>query len=243
MPTIDPDHIVVSSTDDVVQVEGLTQDEVEFALELAHEVKSEQMRARTVLSTHVQKAMLDGLIPLVPHASQRQVQRNADVRRRLLADEGAETFSSLAELRGTTESSARTWITRSRKTRRMFTVEVQGRTLIPSVLLMESGDIDARVSSLCRPLIDAGLDGWELWSWLTSPNGLLSGAIPARVARSNPHRAHRAAVRHAATVREAASSAETRTAEHSGPRHSGEGAAAVDLSTGMAVHDSRSRSH
>lgn len=200
MTATEPGHIHVRSADGVVEVEGLTQSEVEFALELASGVQDEQLRARAALSATVQRAMLSRDVPLVSRASQRQIQRDAEVRRRLLEDEGAETYSSLATLRGTSESSARTWVARARKAQELFTVEVNGRTFIPAVLLTPEGKIDAEVAELCRPLIAAGLGGWQLWSWLTSPNGLLSGEVPARLAHTDMHRAHRAAVRFAAML-------------------------------------------
>ena len=207
MTTADPAHVRVHSTNGVVQVEGLSQSQVEFALELAQDVQDEQLRARAALSAHVQQAMLSHDIPLVPRASQRQIQRNAEVRRRLLEQEGAETYASLAELRGTSESSIRTWVARKRKRKELFTVELQGRTLIPSVLLTDKGRIDPVIAEISRPLLGVGLDGWPLWSWLTSPDGLLSGEVPARVAQTNMSRAHRASERFATTLRESAAGA------------------------------------
>jgi hypothetical protein len=47
-------------------------------------------------------------------------------------------------------------------------------------------------------LIDAGVQSWALWTWLTSPTSLLSGEIPEQLVRSTPQRVLRAARRLAA---------------------------------------------
>jgi len=46
-------------------------------------------------------------------------------------------------------------------------------------------------------LLDSGIDGWPLWTWLTSPTSLLSGQTPETVAKTAPNRAAAAATRFA----------------------------------------------
>jgi len=52
-----------------------------------------------------------------------------------------------------------------------------------------------------QPMLDVlltnGIDGWPLWTWLTSPTSLLSGQTPESVPRRAPHRAMTAATRFA----------------------------------------------
>jgi len=46
-------------------------------------------------------------------------------------------------------------------------------------------------------LLNGGIDGWPLWTWLTSPTSLLSGQTPEAVAKTAPERAMTAATRFA----------------------------------------------
>ena len=46
-------------------------------------------------------------------------------------------------------------------------------------------------------LLNGGIDGWPLWTWLTSPTSFLSGQTPESVARTAPERAMTAATRFA----------------------------------------------
>jgi hypothetical protein len=93
------------------------------------------------------------------------------------------------------------WVSRRREKGELFTVELQGRTLIPSVQLTADGGLDAAIAQLSRTLLEAGLGSWELWTWLTSPTGRLSGDVPAQVVRTNARRANAAAARHADELR------------------------------------------
>lgn len=207
------DEIVVQDAGDHVEVSGLSSQEVAAAIGLFRRVDQKRVSARASVSALVDRAMLDNAIPLVSAASQRQVQRSAELRRHLLEVEGAETYASLAGLRGGRESSARTWVSRPRNSGRIFTVEVQGRTLIPAVQLTATGSESPEILELTRPLQRAGLDGWSLWAWLTSPTGLLSGEVPAQVASTDPGRAHRAAARYAAELHRAHESEHRATAD------------------------------
>lgn len=207
MTTHIPEGVSVQASGDHVEVVGLDKEAVEYALSLAEAVAREQIQARDALSTRVNQVMIDAGVPLVSQATQRQIQRSADLRKRLLDDERGETYASLAERRGGKESSARTWVSRQRKRHELFTVEAQGITVIPTVQLTAEGGVKPAIAPLVRELAEAGLDGWSLWAWLTSPTGLLSGDVPAAVAAHDPARAHRAAKRYAAELRRAQDSA------------------------------------
>lgn len=192
--------IQVRTVDGHVEVSGVDQATVEAALQLQRSVSEARLGARAGIEALTHQALLASAEPLVSLASQRQVQRVAVVRDRLLHEEGYETYESLGTLRGTTASAARTWVARQRGGDRLFTVEVRGRTCIPSVQLLDGGSLDEHVSALVTTLLDAGLDGWGLWAWLTTPSSRLSGEVPAVVARSDPQRAALAARRHGADV-------------------------------------------
>ena len=72
---------------------------------------------------------------------------------------------------------------------RLFTVvDNDGRVLVPQILLDADGKPTA-VSDAVRVLVPLGLKGWELWAWLASPSGWLSGEVPADVFATDPERA------------------------------------------------------
>lgn len=186
-----------------INVEGLNPADVESALELYRMVVKEQLQERSSLSNRLAHAYLSKTVQLIPEATQRQAHRSVSFRARLLEDEGTETYASLAILRGTSQSTARTWVARHREKLTMFTVEVEGKTLIPKVQLTERGELNKGVAALVTPLMKVGLGGWGLWSWLTAPTGLLSDEVPAVVAESNPERAVIAAERYAEDMQDA----------------------------------------
>lgn len=203
MSTNIPEHINVRSVQGHVEVVGLNKEDVEYAICLYQEAGRERLKARSALASYVSQTVLNDGIELVSAASQRQIKRSAALRKELIQDQGAENYASLSELRESQESSVRTWVSRLRKRHELFTVEIQGQTLIPKVQLTDKGNINPRVTELVRPMVRAGLDGWSIWAWLTSPSGLLSGEVPAQVAMTNIKRASKAADRFAAELWEA----------------------------------------
>ncbi len=60
----------------------------------------------------------------------------------------------------------------------MFTVPDGVRAIIPAFQLDNAGEPRGDLAPLLAVLLPAGVDGWELWTWLTSPTSLLSGDIP-----------------------------------------------------------------
>jgi len=194
----------VSTVRDVgerVEVTGYSVVEVERALRLLGAVNSEAADARDRLHTQVNIAMLKSQTPLISQASQSHALRRSALRMQLLEEQGYDTHGSLAQKRQTQESSARTWVARERERGNLFTLKLQGTTIIPSVQLTDDGSLHESVTELVRILRGAGMDGWSLWAWLCSPTGLLSGNVPAQVAESNPERAMKAATRMAAELK------------------------------------------
>lgn len=199
-----PERVLVTEESDHVEVTGISKARVQEALQLLDAADNVRLVARGNLLTSMNKLMVKANMPVVPEATQRQIQRSAALNEELLSL-GYETHESLAQKRRTPVSSARTWVSRLRKRNELFTVKLSGKTLIPSVQLTEDGDLRKEVSVLVQPLSKAGLNGWSLWSWLCKPTGLLSGKVPSEVAETNQKRAQKAADRYAAELRLAAS--------------------------------------
>jgi len=133
---------------------------------------------------------------LVTPAALEQVRRWTFLRAELQATETYD-YATLSELRKTSRSSTtRTWVSRRKHEKRMFTVSDGARTIIPAFQLDGDGEPRNDLAPVLSVLLSAGVDGWELWAWLTSPTGLLSGEIPEMVASINPGRALTAARRH-----------------------------------------------
>lgn len=195
-----PDRIEIRDGTDHVEVTGLSAQDVQSAIELYRAVDDSKLHARAALEDHLNQALLTGNTELLSTATQRQVQRTAALRQRLMNDSGYETYESLARLRDSQVSSVRTWVARARERGELFTVKVKGTTLIPKVQLTAGGELQTKVTTLVRPLITSGLDEWSLWAWLTTSTGLLSGEIPAEVVSYEPERAQRATERYAAEI-------------------------------------------
>ena len=143
------------------------------------------------------QALMVHNVSLTPPATLAQAQRLATRRAALLATPVL-TYESLRELRGDARvSSTRTWVTRRRDARELFTVTYNGRTLIPAFQLDDHGEPRAELQPVLSALIDAGVRGWSLWTWLTTPTSFLSGGVPEQVARTAAARVLRAARRFA----------------------------------------------
>ena len=99
---------------------------------------------------------------------------------------------------GARESSTRTWLSRRREARELFTVKHDGRTIIPAFQLDADGEPRPELQPVLQTLVDACVQSWALWTWLTSLTSLLSGETPEQLVRSNPQRVLRAAQRFAA---------------------------------------------
>lgn len=160
---------------------------------------------RTLQAEHVEasredllRALMGQGVSLTPTATLSQAQRLATHRNALLATP-FHTYESLSQQRGdSSESNTRTWVARRREARELFTVTYNGRALIPGFQFDEHGKLRAELAPILSALADGGVQGWSLWTWLTSPTSFLSGEVPERVASTDPARALRAARRFAA---------------------------------------------
>ena len=195
-----PEWVEITEEFGRIEVTGISVARVQEAFRLLGAVDIMRVEARNNLVSTLNKAMLTANMPVVPAATQRQIQRSAALNEELLSL-GYETHETLAQKRQTSPSSARTWVSRLRNKHKLFTVKLDGQTLVPSVQLDDDGNLREDVSALVQPLSAAGLNGWSLWAWLCKPTGLLSGKVPFEVVTTNPKRAQKAADRYAAEVR------------------------------------------
>lgn len=183
-----------------LELQGLTQTEAQEAINAYAKHVKLRVGMREKLRETVDHAYIDD-IPLVSEATQKQAKRTAKARVRLINDAGVATYKSLAGMRGTGEGGARSWVNRLRRDNLLFTVEAGGKTLVPLVQLTADGQLDELISDrLVKPLLSTGMEPWSLWSWLTSPTGLLSGGVPAAVVRTEANRVDRAVERRAADL-------------------------------------------
>lgn len=182
----------------VVQVRGATATEVSDALETYARLRDLQGFHVTATKDSLVDALMRVQVPLTPPASVRGAQRLA-ARRDALLTTPAFSHATLAKLRGQKVSSSRTWFYRQQSKGRTFAVSRKGQTVIPAFQMTDTGDVRPELAPLIAPLQTAGLDGWAIWQWLTSPTAWLSGETPERVAVTDPDRAAEAARRFAAT--------------------------------------------
>lgn len=160
---------------------------------------------RTLQAEHVEasredllRALMGHGVSLTPTATLSQAQRLATHRNALLATP-FHTYESLSRQRGdSSESNTRTWVARRREAQELFTVTHNGRALIPGFQFDEHGKLRAELAPMLAALAEGGVQGWSLWTWLTSPTSFLSGEVPERAAAVDPARALRAARRFAA---------------------------------------------
>lgn len=123
-----------------------------------------------------------------------QLRRRARVRGELLAGQW-HTYAGLAALRGASENATRFAVHKAAERHSLLVVPHEGGTLVPAFQLTGSGELRPELGAVLEPLLAAGMDPWEVWSWLTQPAGLLGGAVPHELARDE---AELPVVRHAA---------------------------------------------
>lgn len=145
--------------------------------------------ARDALLRELTAALPDSVSP----ASLSQATREAAHRQRLLQTP-TYTYEDLRLLRGDASIGAtRTAVSRMVDRRLLFTVPVANRrVVVPAFLLNDEGRPRPELTPILAPLVDAGVGSWQIWTWLTSPTALLSGAVPADLA-GDPGTAPRAA--------------------------------------------------
>jgi hypothetical protein len=187
----------VAERSDHVEVRGVTGDDVLEALRLLDAVRGLQATQVSGKRDDLVRALMTSNISLTPPASVAQARRLASHRDALLATPVL-TYDTLQLLRGEPkESSTRTWFARRRAEHAVFAVTHNGRTLIPAFQLDQFGQPRPELRPILDVLLQGGVNGWPLWTWLTSPTSLLSGQTPETVARTAPERAMTAATRFA----------------------------------------------
>ena len=185
----------VAERDGKLEVSGVDRRDLEEALSLLPVVQDLQADDFPRTREGLLRALMHRQIPLTPPASVAQAQRLAAHRDGLLATE-VFTHDTLQQLRGDRQaSSTRTWVARKRAARQLFTVTHDRQTIVPAFQFTADGSLRPELRPLLEALAAGGVDGWQLWTWLTSPSSLLSGGVPHEVARTQPERALRAAQR------------------------------------------------
>ncbi|MEB3071962.1 hypothetical protein [[Mycobacterium] vasticus] len=193
-----------------IKYEGIDYGETETLSDLrdtalVHEFFGLYNAIRTLQSEHVEasregllRALMGHGVSLTPAATLSQAKRLAAHRNALLATD-FHTYTSLSEQRReSSESSTRTWVARARQANKLFTVDYDGRTLIPAFQFDEHGKLRTELAPILAALAQGGVRDWSLWTWLTTPTSFLSGEVPERIATTDPARALRAAQRFAA---------------------------------------------
>jgi hypothetical protein len=103
--------------------------------------------------------------------------------RAALLDGGWLDYAGVGRLRGVSENTARFALHKAAERRAVLLVPHEGATLVPSFQLDADGQVRSELLAVLEPLLAAGVDPWRAWIWLTSPAGLLGGAVPADAAR------------------------------------------------------------
>lgn len=124
-----------------------------------------------------------------------RLRREARVRAELL-DGGWLDYAGVAGLRGVSENAARFALHKASERRAVLLVQQDGATLVPTFQLDEAGEVRAELLAVLETLLAAGVEPWRAWIWLTTPAGLLGGAVPHEAARDEDELpfVHRAAV-------------------------------------------------
>jgi hypothetical protein len=187
-----------------VHIVGLSPREASDALKLLFAARHLQYEHGVAASKGLLRTVAAAGLDLTPPATVEQARRSADLRRDLLATPTF-TYDTLAQQRGDARSSStRTWVSRARSRKELFTVDVDGRTIIPAFQLTDAGKTRPALAPALSQLLDADVGGWSVWTWLTRPTPLLSGGTPTDLADEAPERVRRAARRFASSTRTAA---------------------------------------
>ncbi|MEX2621771.1 MAG: hypothetical protein WD250_16260 [Egibacteraceae bacterium] len=102
-------------------------------------------------------------------------------RAELLASGTAVDIEQLAQGQARTADSARQWLSRRRRERRLVTVQHDGRTLVPTFQLDTDFDVEPDAAAVVTRLLDHDMDPWSIWDWAETPNTWLNGRTPSRV--------------------------------------------------------------
>ena len=103
--------------------------------------------------------------------------------RAALLDGGWLDYAAVGRLRGASENAARFAVHKAAERRAVLLVQHDGATLVPAFQIGPDGQVREELLSVIEPLLAAGVDPWRAWVWLTTPAGLLGGAVPHEAAR------------------------------------------------------------
>jgi hypothetical protein len=103
--------------------------------------------------------------------------------RAALLDGGWLDYAAVGRLRGVSENAARFALHKAAERRAVLLVPHDAATLVPAFQLDAGGQVRDELLTVLEPLLAARVDPWRAWIWLTSPAGLLGGAVPAEAAR------------------------------------------------------------
>jgi GTP-binding protein len=111
-----------------------------------------------------------------------RLRRESRVRAELL-DGGWLDYAGVGRLRGVSENAARFAVHKAAERRAVLLVAHEGATLVPSFQLDADGQVREELLGVIEPLLAGGVDPWRAWVWLSTPAGLLGGAVPHEAAR------------------------------------------------------------
>jgi hypothetical protein len=113
-----------------------------------------------------------------------RLRRESRLRQELL-DGGWLDYAGVAALRGVSENAARFALHKAAERRAVLLVQHAGATLVPTFQLDDTGQVRGELLAVLETLLASGLDPWRAWIWLTTPAGLLGGAVPHEAARDS----------------------------------------------------------
>jgi hypothetical protein len=192
MGIVDP-RITVTARPDGVVVTGAAPDDVRLGLDLVAGLKRQSgggvPHVRDwlvgVLSQHHGLAIASDEVAAAEDLAEHRLD---------LVRSGCLTYGELAKRRATSETAARSWVSRHRG--QLLVVSSGGRSVVPSFQLTEHGELRPRVAEINAILKDDDtMDDWSRWAWWHSRTSFLSGASPIDVVKENVTRVRTAARR------------------------------------------------
>ncbi|MCP3938895.1 MAG: hypothetical protein GY708_26400 [Actinomycetia bacterium] len=123
-------------------------------------------------------------LPLAPPLLDRAAVEHARLarlaREHIASTQPCVDYEGLAAGRGSSQLAARQWVKRHRAAGRLFVVDYDGGTLMPSFQLDEVFDLDPRVAPSVERLTEFGMSSWAMWQWFCAHNPWI-GARPVDV--------------------------------------------------------------
>lgn len=132
------------------------------------------------------------LEPTLDWAAVELARRRNQARAVLLQSGQAVDLEMLATGRASNAHAARQWVSRQRRSGNIVTVTQAGQVLVPTFQLEEAFGLDLVAASVVSRLSKAGMSAWEIWDWVTHPNGWLHGQRPQDLLHEDPEAVTRA---------------------------------------------------